>query len=1088
MAADGFALAQAFVRIRPDSTGFRASATSQIKQALAGVQGNVKLNVDSDLAQAKLTELRGYLASLTGRAWEMAVGVDDKAFQLKMDRIFAKLRRLDRTTSNPKITLEGIARAQTQLLALDVQLDALDAKLVETGNGFAGWATKIPLFAGAFGAAIGIIHLGVDVLFEFLAVLVPATIALTTFGVVAADTFTLLYQRFQTVQTVGRAMNQSLLPLGGTLAKMEAAAQPQVYALLGDALQIAGQKGGEFAKLARAAGAAIDQLASRATLALKSSGFSAFVKDAAPDLAKLGTVAGNIFGILGNLLKGLTPTAQILLNFFVALTHALEVLTASPIFSWVERLTLAFHGLYVYLGLIGTGLFLLGRPLGAVAGALAGVSSTADASAGILTKAKAGWQQLGNSIPLVIGPAKTAGTAIEDASVAAEDAGGKTGLLTKAFGALSGSFGWIGLAVAGAAAIGILIYSLSNAKDAVGKWADGLQNSIDASATFGSVAKNTVNSINQTNVALRGSYQNYKAVAGVTGEVATRYGVVNAQAATLSHQIDELRAAHQRYTSELQTENNRIQQLTNLFGNAQIAQGLMNQAGIKASAIATDNQKQWQQDVQTLQSLWQAIKATADAAGVAGNNEKVLTYELTDQYTAVQKLNSAWDTYVSAVTGTQTSFDTVAQGMVALTQTGGTTTNTLGKLSVTTKYLKSNIDALTPAGVALNQAFSDQVNNFNKLFDSWRQSGLATKTISEGIKAAIATLLPFAAGSKEATAQLAALASEAGYSGPVDFRLLQQWLGNITGATNILKKTTDEATFSETQLTGAFEAQGNAIAQKLIGNINAAILAYNGVYKAATAYGKAIAATGKNSDATARARQVLINDIIRAGKAADQSNAQIEAMIGKVLQIPKSAAVRLVMSAEGNYTIAGAASFGPGQKRAAAGYRVPGYGGGDRHPALLEGGETVVPKHLTPVVAPLLAAHGVPGFQSGIVNIGNQAIYGPYAGAAYQAWGTTSIVVLINSMRAALYAAEKAAIAAAQAAGQVGIRVYDSGGFLPPGVSMAYNGTGRPEPVGAAAGQEVKVQLEWVGTDQGIFSALRQGIRTRGGLKKALGP
>ena len=31
------------------------------------------------------------------------------------------------------------------------------------------------------------------------------------------------------------------------------------------------------------------------------------------------------------------------------------------------------------------------------------------------------------------------------------------------------------------------------------------------------------------------------------------------------------------------------------------------------------------------------------------------------------------------------------------------------------------------------------------------------------------------------------------------------------------------------------------------------------------------------------------------------------------------------------------------------------------------------------------------------------------------------------------------------------VRSYDSGGYLPVGLSMAYNGTGRPEPVGAAA-------------------------------------
>jgi tape measure domain-containing protein len=47
------------------------------------------------------------------------------------------------------------------------------------------------------------------------------------------------------------------------------------------------------------------------------------------------------------------------------------------------------------------------------------------------------------------------------------------------------------------------------------------------------------------------------------------------------------------------------------------------------------------------------------------------------------------------------------------------------------------------------------------------------------------------------------------------------------------------------------------------------------------------------------------------------------------------------------------------------GARVPGYGGGDRHPYLLEGGETVVPKELTPEIAPWAQARGIPGFRQG---------------------------------------------------------------------------------------------------------------------------
>ncbi len=76
--------------------------------------------------------------------------------------------------------------------------------------------------------------------------------------------------------------------------------------------------------------------------------------------------------------------------------------------------------------------------------------------------------------------------------------------------------------------------------------------------------------------------------------------------------------------------------------------------------------------------------------------------------------------------------------------------------------------------------------------------------------------------------------------------------------------------------------------------------------------------------------------------------------------------------------------------RHAEGWRVPGYGGGDQWPALLEGGEAVVPKHLVPVLAPFLAANRVPGFAAGGL-VGVDASLPPTAGltAAFVAFAVT---------------------------------------------------------------------------------------------------
>ena len=67
----------------------------------------------------------------------------------------------------------------------------------------------------------------------------------------------------------------------------------------------------------------------------------------------------------------------------------------------------------------------------------------------------------------------------------------------------------------------------------------------------------------------------------------------------------------------------------------------------------------------------------------------------------------------------------------------------------------------------------------------------------------------------------------------------------------------------------------------------------------------------------------------------------------------------------GNAAAAGAGGDAYGRIHAQTGWRVPGWGGGDIFPAMLEPGEAVVPKHLVASLAPFLKAHGVPGFAGG---------------------------------------------------------------------------------------------------------------------------
>ena len=144
-------------------------------------------------------------------------------------------------------------------------------------------------------------------------------------------------------------------------------------------------------------------------------------------------------------------------------------------------------------------------------------------------------------------------------------------------------------------------------------------------------------------------------------------------------------------------------------------------------------------------------------------------------------------------------------------------------------------------------------------------------------------------------------------------------LKNTSGDIATMKNAANQATVQTALLTSAMQAQGNYIASQLIGDINQAILKYNGVATAATAYGNAVAQSGKDSDAAHAARQTLVNDLVASGKAAGDSTNQIAAMISKVLGIPKSVALQLIMSGQGTFTIQGLLTTGasvPGSRRA----------------------------------------------------------------------------------------------------------------------------------------------------------------------------
>jgi hypothetical protein len=940
-------------------------------------EGNLTADVDITDARAKLASIAAQLKVLKDNTRAMKLAADNSAILRQIDAVTARIAGLRTEAKDIRLGTDidpaKLLAAEAALLGIehaaeglapaaktgDVALDVLGKAIIGNGNGWGFLTRSIVLFGGTLNrvlpvvaSSVAIWHVLADAIIEFAAVWIPAGLAVGAFAVAASDAAVEVQRRMQAMHTELDATGRSIPGLTSGMEALHDAVRPQVYQLFGDAMTVMRSRTGTFAQVAKQTGTVIDQLAARMTYAITSSNklgtsttqLSAFWKTAITDVSKLGDSIGNLFGIFGNLFRAIPGFAAGLLTIGDDFTKILESASAAavPVLKWV----LLLHGYILYTGLAVTGTL-------AFVGAMANLARQfVTFAAGSVLAGVGALKNFGSL--LVTGALKVASWGEE--IVKAEGAAAKFGA---ALAPLSANpMFWV---AAAAVALGALVFEIIRSKDAAQQFNDTMQQTI-ANAQLSNVITTIQNAQAATAARLAASTTKLnEAIKTNTAVNAGRAGALNSNGTAIQN-LDNSTRNYQAGLSQLDTQQklvaSRFSELTGKYGSSTAALGLLNAAGITGAQITSTQGHAWAEALIQIDSTVQAYQTMGTQAGTLGNDLDVLGRTVTDQYQAVQKLNQGWSSFISDVTSTQGSFDTVAEGFSTLSDHTGKLTFTLGKLkasyadnaalikgqaglasasaavataqnrlnklqssgSATSLQLqaaqqrlsaaqdrltvaqlglasaqnqgRAAIDALTPAGIALNQAFTDQITNIDKLFASWRTAGLANNLFTSGVKLAIAPLTKYAAGSQEATAQLVALAEEAGYQGPVSMQALTKWLGNTHNATQKLKDITNQATTQEALLTGAMQNQGSFIAGQLLSDINDSILAYNGVKTAAANYGKAIAQFGKDSTQAHAAQQALIADIVKSGGAAGGTAKQIAALISKITGIPQSQALK----------------------------------------------------------------------------------------------------------------------------------------------------------------------------------------------------
>jgi intein/homing endonuclease/transposase-like protein len=982
---------------------------ADIRKLEAQMSG-LKMDADSTRLTLKIVKLEAEAARLGKQLEDMDVDADVSVVEAKFNAVHAELALLKRDASKLDLVMSnvaalrviGVTRAELTTLqeqARDLQLGAnidpvkllqSDAALLAmedtvsrlvpaaqkgdvalgvlgkaiTGNG-TGWGfltRDIALFGGVFNRVLPVIlssikvwHVLGDAIIEIGAVWIPATLAVGAFAFAASDAAVAVQRRMQAMHTELDATGRAIPGLTSGMEALHKAVQPQVYQLFGDAIKIMTNRSGEFATIAKSTGTVIDQLAARLTYAITSgNGFSQFTHQAVTDVAKLGDSIGNVFGIFGNFFKVIPGFAAGLLTIGDDFTKVLEAASAAaePVLRWV----LLLHGYILYSGL-------------AVTATLAFIGGVANLAKQFITFGAGAVLAGVGAIKSFVSIIKTGVLFVYDFITAVAALIAEEGILvaTQELLAAVNPFVWVGAAVV---ALGALVFWMASSKDAAQQFNAAVQQTIQNAQLSNVIstiqqeqaatAARLAGATRQVNAALK---EQGPAIQGVAGHFEQNYSPALDRAT-------QLQGHYQQGLTQLQQQQllvtGRVAALSKEFGGNAQALGILNAAGITTAQITDKNNEHWAQALIQIRSTSAAYKVMGTQAGTLGNDLDILGRSATDQYQAIQKLNQAWSAFISDVTSTQGTFDTVAQGYSTLADHSGKLTLSLGKLkasyadaasgltanaalasataSVATAQNslnklqaagtgtalqltaaharltaaqdrlsaaqlnlanaqnqgKSAIDALTPAGIALNQAFGDQIGNLDKMFASWRTAGLAGNLFSEGVKSGIAPLLQYAAGSQEATAQLVALAEEAGYQGPISFSALVKWLGSTHGATQRLKDITNQATIQEALLTGAMQSQADFITTQLSRDLTQAVLAYNGVATAVTAYGTAVAHSGKDSTDAKTKLTAAVDAIVKSELSLGDNATQMAAVVAKTFGISMPQAIALVNTSMGN--------------------------------------------------------------------------------------------------------------------------------------------------------------------------------------------
>lgn len=819
---------------------------------------------------------------------------------------------------------------------------------------------KIQLFGGAltamgvkgFPASVTGIHLLIDSIAELLAVGIPGFIALAAGLSGMTGTVLDISRSMMALWQTTHALNQNIYPLTGNMTKLEDALHSTTLGIFGDMMLIADRNTKNFTDIAGKAGTAIGGLSTRITMALTSGGFDKLLNEGPKDLAMIGNFAGDIFGVIANVIKAMPGYAQILMGGLEGLARGLQVITGSQIGQWFLSWGITAHGAILWLGLGATLAVKLGDALVAL-GAKFGL-----ASAGALSFDAAqfglGIRQMILGVGLLGGELVTLGAGEDIAAAGALAMGGAWSAIMAI-----NPMVWVGILAVG---IGALIYWLTRGKNATNQYTDAATKAFDAIP------------INQVGVTLAQSYSNTLGTIAHLQTSASISALIELQA------INQLSKGHQALTTQQKANVAAAQATMQQYADQvallpvlrndqkayndllKVSHGnlsMVTDAGISWSQWVSSSGSQRQQYIIEIQAQIAAQNALALGTGRAAAAQNAQTnIFMQETVPAMQKVTKAEDDLLNVVLSSRGAFNSFEQSIM------GTTAHFVSPsgLADAFKLAKGNLSGLNEQSLAYsNTLYTIAIPNLQKMVDALDSQSISAASLTTAVATGAGQILQYSGKSTEARSVIVSLINNALGPGTVSLKTLDKWVGKNSTSLDGLNNIIAASTIKAGSLAGVLQNDLNVqFAQSLLKSSGAA--------KDISTFTDAITHGGTQTTTFHNARAQLIRDLETTGLSAHDATSMVDGLQRKIDGLHgKTVPVSVFATGAGGVQITDSMHKALIFKLThfATGGKLPGFGGGDRNLALLEDGEAVVDKHKTKKYAPWLKAMGIPGMDSG---------------------------------------------------------------------------------------------------------------------------